>query len=205
MLCQQVVGVSVSRDETFDNHRGNLETTETSRWEGRNSKTFLYLQFLNKSFINTWRLTKTSSGKTSTVIFYYNSPTFTFINHITPSVWKLCWLHISQKRHFNTNFRNSEQKNLSTTKSFWFELSSVLLTLIHFNENLYLLFFLPGSKIQKQPSRDVPKKRCSQNMQEIYRRIPMPKCDFNLRLYWNRTSAWVFSYNFAAYFQNIFS
>ena len=25
MLCQQTVGVSVSRDEFFDNHRGNLE------------------------------------------------------------------------------------------------------------------------------------------------------------------------------------
>ena len=36
----------------------------------------------------------------------------------------------------------------------------------------------------------------------------MPKCDFNkvaLQLYWNRTSAWVFSCKFAAYFQNTFS
>ena len=33
----------------------------------------------------------------------------------------------------------------------------------------------------------------------------MPKCDFNkfaLQLYWNRTSVWVFSCEFAAYFQN---
>ena len=33
----------------------------------------------------------------------------------------------------------------------------------------------------------------------------MPKCDFNevaLQLYWNRTSAWVFSWKCAAYFQN---
>ena len=33
-------------------------------------------------------------------------------------------------------------------------------------------------------------------MQQIYRRTPMAKCDFNkvaLQLYWNRTSAWVFS------------
>ena len=37
---------------------------------------------------------------------------------------------------------------------------------------------------------------------------PMPKCDFNkvvLHLYWNHTSAWVFSCKFAAYFQNTFS
>ena len=27
---------------------------------------------------------------------------------------------------------------------------------------------------QKQPPRDVPRKRCSENMQQIYRRTPMP-------------------------------
>ena len=39
---------------------------------------------------------------------------------------------------------------------------------------------------QKQPSRGVLKKRCSKNMRQIYRRTPMPKCDFNkvaLQLY----------------------
>ena len=34
-------------------------------------------------------------------------------------------------------------------------------------------------KQQKQPSRGVSKKRCSENMQQIYRRTHMPKCDFN--------------------------
>ena len=45
-------------------------------------------------------------------------------------------------------------------------------------------------------------------MQQIYRRTPMPKCNFNKvakQLYWNHTSAWVFSCKFAAYFQNTFS
>ena len=32
---------------------------------------------------------------------------------------------------------------------------------------------------QKQPSRIVLRKRCSENMQQVYRRAPMPKCDFN--------------------------
>ena len=32
---------------------------------------------------------------------------------------------------------------------------------------------------QKQPSRGVLLKRCSGNMQKIYRRTPMQKCDFN--------------------------
>ena len=33
--------------------------------------------------------------------------------------------------------------------------------------------------IKKQPSRGVLKKRCSENIQQIYRRTPMSKCDFN--------------------------
>ena len=44
-------------------------------------------------------------------------------------------------------------------------------------------------------------------MQQIYRRTPMPKYDFNkvtLQLYWSRTSAWMFSCKFAAYFQITF-
>ena len=68
---------------------------------------------------------------------------------------------------------------------------------------------LPKSdNLQKQPTRGVPRKRRSENMQQIYRRAPMPKCDFNKvakQLYWNHTSAWVFSCKFAAYLQNIFS
>ena len=32
---------------------------------------------------------------------------------------------------------------------------------------------------QKHPFRTVLRKRCSENMQQIYRRTPIPKCDFN--------------------------
>ena len=56
-------------------------------------------------------------------------------------------------------------------------------------------------EIQKQPSRDILVKRYSENMQQIYRRAPISKCDFNkvaLKIYWNRTSAWMFSWNIAA-------
>ena len=42
-------------------------------------------------------------------------------------------------------------------------------------------------QLQKEPPRGVLKKRYSENMQQIYRRAPMPKCEF------------------AAYFQNTFS
>ena len=37
-------------------------------------------------------------------------------------------------------------------------------------------------------------------MQQIYGKAPTAK-----QLYWNHTSAWVFSCQFAAYFQNTFS
>ena len=44
-------------------------------------------------------------------------------------------------------------------------------------------------------------------MQQIYKRTPMPKCDFNkvtLQLYWNRTSAWVFPVNLLHIFRTSF-
>ena len=34
-------------------------------------------------------------------------------------------------------------------------------------------------KEKKQPPRGVPKKRCSENIQQICRRTPTPKYDFN--------------------------
>ena len=45
---------------------------------------------------------------------------------------------------------------------------------------------------------------CSANMQQIYRKIPMQKCEFSKvadQIYWNHTSIWVFSCKFAAYLQ----
>ena len=59
---------------------------------------------------------------------------------------------------------------------------------------------------QKQPFKGDLRKKCSENMQQIYRRTPMPKCDFikvTLQLYRNHTSA-SFPCKFAAYFQRIF-
>ena len=63
-------------------------------------------------------------------------------------------------------------------------------------------------KPQKQFSKGVLMKRCSENRQQIYRRTSMPKFDFKkvfLQLYWNHFSTWVFSCKFPACFQNIFS
>ena len=40
--------------------------------------------------------------------------------------------------------------------------------------------FFPNKKsFQKQPSRTVLKNSCSENMQQIYRKTTMPKCDFD--------------------------
>ena len=47
----------------------------------------------------------------------------------------------------------------------------------NFIKLLCRIILLPG--IQKQLSGGVLKKKCSENMQQIYRRTPMPKCDFN--------------------------
>ena len=44
-------------------------------------------------------------------------------------------------------------------------------------ENFYFLCSVRFIRIQ--PSRRVLRKRCSGNMLPIYRRITMPKCDFN--------------------------
>ena len=62
-----------------------------------------------------------------------------------------------------------------------------------------------ASTVQKQPSIGVLIKRYFENMQHIYRRIPMPKCDFNKvakQFYSNHNSAWAFSCKFAAIFRS---
>ena len=75
----------------------------------------------------------------------------------------------------------------------------------------FLLHFLsevPNVDDQKQPPTGVPRKRCSEIMQQIYRRAPMPKRDFNkvaLQLYWNHALAWLFSCKFAAYFRTLYA
>ena len=51
---------------------------------------------------------------------------------------------------------------------------------------------------QRQPPRRVPRKRCSENMQQIYRKTPMLKCDFNKAIFRTPfpkiTYGWLLSY-----------
>ena len=72
------------------------------------------------------------------------------------------------------------------------------------------IFFMKNiNKNMKQPSRGVLRKRCSENMQRIYKRTPMSKCDFNKVAKQSNfieiTIRHGCSPEFAAYFQNIFS
>ena len=65
----------------------------------------------------------------------------------------------------------------------------------------------PSLAIQKQPYKSLLRKRCSENMQQIYRRTPMPRYNFNkiaLQLYWNRTSAGGSLVNFLNIFRTTF-
>ena len=81
---------------------------------------------------------------------------------------------------------------------------NVLLIIIQINESGKAFYRRTLSNFQKQPYSSVPSKRYSENMQQIYCRTLMPRCDFNkaaMQLYWNRTSARVCSCKFAAYFQ----
>ena len=45
--------------------------------------------------------------------------------------------------------------------------------------NVVFLVSCYGVKVQKQPSIDVVQKKCSAKTQQIYRRSPMQKCEFN--------------------------
>ena len=44
----------------------------------------------------------------------------------------------------------------------------------------FWLIIVSETNCRKQTSRGVLKKRCSENMHQIYRRTPMPRCDLQL-------------------------
>ena len=106
-----------------------------------------------------------------------------------------------QRKKFNEN-------GFSSTK--WTKTSAMHFIFMKWNMRECCLLVSWGGKAkgQKQPFRCVLRKKCFENMQQIYKRKSMSKCDFNkvvLQSYWNQTSAWVFSCKFAVYFQNTFS
>ena len=102
----------------------------------------------------------------------------------------ILWFFILWRQKGNNNGRKQKTENRKQ-----------ICTVVSVNTNkkkTLVVLELQGCNVQMQPSRGVLKERCSENMQQIYRKTPMPKCD------WNHTSAYVFSCKFAAYFQNTF-
>ena len=49
----------------------------------------------------------------------------------------------------------------------------------HFYGSFRVEIDISSTPLQKKPVKGVIRKRCSKNMHQIYRRTPMPKCDFN--------------------------
>ena len=88
-----------------------------------------------------------------------------------------------------------------------FDQRKLQVTLEIFASSGFIVGSLNTGLLQKQRSRGALRKKCSENMQQIYRRTLILKSDFNkvaLKLYRNHTPVWVFSCKFAANFQNIF-
>ena len=72
----------------------------------------------------------------------------------------------------------------------------LLLTLNHVNAS-WPVYYKRVSNRQNQPFRGILRKRCSENMQQIYRRTAARRCAISIKLqnqlYWNCTSIWVSS------------
>ena len=111
-------------------------------------------------------------------------------------LWNLC-----KSTYFEEHLRATASILFSMMKKLTFHITPLLfLRWKIINRNRH-------TKIQKQPSRNVLRKRCSENMQQIYRRKPMPKCDFDKdakQLYWNCTSTWVSPVNLLHIFRTTF-
>ena len=124
-------------------------------------------------------------------------------------------LHVADLRRSKNNFFEKFgkiPKKILMSKFFlngFCNFSVALLCRTTANIYLWNKFHLSSKKSnQKQPSIYVLRKRCSENMQQIYRRTPKLTCGFNkvaLQRFWNCTSWWLLFYKFTAYFQNTFS
>ena len=60
-----------------------------------------------------------------------------------------------------------------------YEYPNIHIRTFHKHLSLIFGFAFPVSTLRKQHPRCVLRKRCSKNIQQIYRRTSMPKCDVN--------------------------
>ena len=78
-------------------------------------------------------------------------------------------------------YRRKEHMNLKSTKSYterntlWQPSFEYTLT----ETSMFKMFATICLSVQKQSPRGVPRKKCFEDMQQIYRRTPMPIYDFN--------------------------
>ena len=79
-------------------------------------------------------------------------------------------------------FATTKFQHVGTLMHIYYSLKFPTSVLRKIKYSLFLLIVL--FRVQKQPLRSVLSKTCSKNMQQIYSRTPMPKCDFN-NLLWN--------------------
>ena len=90
---------------------------------------------------------------------------FAFLfTHFTPMLHSYTFLKMSENQRFFSFLK---------AKKFLLDSCVRLLCLI------FDLIILKLGTTQKQPSRGVLRKRCSENVKQIYKRTPMTNCDFN--------------------------
>ena len=75
----------------------------------------------------------------------------------------------------------------------------VMVHILHYNAESF------KNRIQNQPPIGVLWKSCCENMQQIYRRTPMQKCDFNKVALHFGMGVWVFSCKFLHIFRKTFA
>ena len=125
--------------------------------------------------------------KSTIVIFFGICKNFQwFFSALTASYFKFWWGKSLMKRSW------VDQKNS-------FNITSLLWYVLQFCPAECCVSYKNQSFFQRQPSRGVLRKRCSENNHQIYRRKPTPKCDFNKLLCFA-----LFSCKFTVYFQNTF-
>ena len=103
------------------------------------------------------------------------------------------------KSEFFWTVTNSSKQNCSNCASFKWICTRL--------ESLIIKLQISCILSRIRPLWGVPRKRCSEKMQQIYRKTPMPKCDFNKvakQIYWNRTLAWCSPVNLLHIFRTPF-
>ena len=135
-------------------------------------------------------------GKKQNIFWYMNNSSLTCMADVWSSLLKILTLMKLSQFYLNFLYKNNS-KNFVWKK-----------TCFKNHENRSCIdLLLDFHKIKKQPCRDVLRKRCFENIQDIYRRTPMSKYNFNKikkQLHWNHTSAWMLFCNFFVHLQNTF-